>query len=371
MDKNTIVFGKNLKEIRKKSNFSRSQLAQKISYSEKAIEKWEAGSSLPPVTTICKLANLFGVTVDSLLFTAKTEVRYLLGIDGGATKTEFKLVEAYGENREIAHCILGSSNPVDIGMENTKKILDQGIRQVCAGINMRQVSAFAGLSGGTLGDNKEILNEFLSHFDFAYFANGNDSLNVLEFGLSGENGVVVTMGTGIIAYCCFDGRYHRIAGWGPHIDKGGSGYNLGSDALDCALKYLDGRGGSKIIKELLEERLKKSIPDSVSEIYRMGKSYVASFAPVVFEAYDMGDEYASEIIENNVKEVVKVINAGLDFIQNKKGKVLLCGGIVNQSEILKPFFRKHMESIENIIFTTERPVNGAVMVAEKLINKER
>ena len=211
MEKNIIVFGKNLKEIRKKSNFSRSQLAQKISYSEKAIEKWEAGSSLPPVTTICKLANLFGVTVDSLLFTAKTDVRYLLGIDGGATKTEFKLVEAYGENREIAHCILGSSNPVDIGMENTKKILDQGIRQVCAGINMRQVSAFAGLSGGTLGDNKEILNEFLSHFDFAYFANGNDSLNVLEFGLSGENGVVVTMGTGIIAYCCFDGRYHRIA----------------------------------------------------------------------------------------------------------------------------------------------------------------
>ncbi len=44
------------------------------------------------------------------------KIRYLLGIDGGGTKTEFVLSHINGN--EIARVVLGCSNPVNIGTEN-------------------------------------------------------------------------------------------------------------------------------------------------------------------------------------------------------------------------------------------------------------
>lgn len=366
MKNDTIVFGENLKMIRKKVGFTRQQLAEKISYSEKAVEKWESGSAIPPVATVCKLSELFGVTVDSLLYEPKVNVNYLLGIDGGGTKTEFLLTDL--NKNEIARLCLGTSNPVDIGMDNAKAILEQGIRTVCTGINIRQVCAFAGLSGGTAGDNKEQINAFMTQFNFASYDNGNDVQNALEIALGGENGVAVIMGTGVISYAMMDGKQHRVSGWGPHVDKGGSGYNFGSDALDMAFKYADGRRGSKIINKLVEEKLGKPVMQSVPEIYRGGKCFVASFAPIVFEAYNMGDEMAAVIIDSNVKELAEILNSGLNFLGDRRSKIVICGSLVLQEEILMPYFKKHMGSEVNITFSRERMVDGAVMLAERLIS---
>lgn len=66
-------FGANLKKLRKDAGYTRRQLAQKLAYSAKAIEKWEAGSSFPPITTVCMLAELFGVTTDELIYMRKEE----------------------------------------------------------------------------------------------------------------------------------------------------------------------------------------------------------------------------------------------------------------------------------------------------------
>ena len=81
------------------------------------------------------------------------------------------------------------------------------------------------------------------------------------------------------------------------IDKGGSGFHFGSDALESALKFIDGRGGSEIILNLIEEKLKKPLPDSLSDIYRGGNAYIASFASVVFEAYEKRDKEAEKILD--------------------------------------------------------------------------
>ena len=54
---------------------------------------------------------------------------------------------------------------------------------------------------------------------------------------------------------------------------------------------------------LLQKKLGASALESLSSIYSQGsnvKSYVASFAPLVFEAYEQGDLSASNIIKSNV-----------------------------------------------------------------------
>lgn len=54
----------NLTELRKRKQWTQLELADKINYSDKTVSKWERGDGLPDLKTICKLAELFGVTVD-------------------------------------------------------------------------------------------------------------------------------------------------------------------------------------------------------------------------------------------------------------------------------------------------------------------
>ncbi len=367
MTKNDITFGKNLKALRKKNGMTRSHLAEKIAYSEKAVEKWETGKSVPPVATVCRLAQLFSVTVDSLVLPQNTEINYLLGIDGGGTKTDFLLTDLNGN--EIKRIILGPSNPVNIGIEGTKKCLEQGINQICNDMNKREISLFAGLAGGISGNNKEIINRFLSSFGFGLYDNGSDTDSALEIALKGGNGVALITGTGIVAFASKDGVRHRIGGWGYLIDKGGSGFHLGSDALSSALSFHDGRGGSEMILKLIEDKLHRPLPDSISDIYQGGSAYIASFSSVVFDAFQKGDKEAENILERNTQEIAKIIKTGYNFLKDKDGKVVLCGGMCHRENILRPYLFKYLGEKIPFEFCTEPMVNGAVSLAGKNIAK--
>ena len=366
MKTRNVSFGSNLKELRKKYGYTRGKFADLIAFSENTIETGEYGRSLPAMETVCMIADFFGVTLDSLIYNQSPQINYLLGIDGGGTKTDFLLTDM--SRREIARVQLGTSNPVDIGIEEVKKILEQGIHKVCSGINLREVSVFAGLSGGTTGGNREAIYEFLMSFNFGACANGSDMENVLEMVLGDSEGVAVIMGTGIISFAQSNGKRYRIGGWGYHIDKGGSGYNIASDAMYSALKHADGRSGSPVLKELIENRLGKPLEDSIAEIYEQGKAYIASFAPLVFEAYDRGDSFAKGIIDSNVREIAEIIQVALAYLPGGTGKVVLCGGLCKRKDILELIFQKYLSEKLAITFNAEAVVNGAVMLADKFKN---
>ncbi len=295
------------------------------------------------------------------------EIKYLLGIDGGGTKTDFLLTDLNGN--EMKRIILGPSNPVNIGIDNTKKCLEQGINQVCGDTDKREISLFAGIAGGISGNNKEIINKFLSSFGFGKFNNASDTDSALRIALSGENGVAVIIGTGIVAFCQVDGKRHRIGGWGYLIDKGGSGFHLGSGALDAALQFIDGRGGSEMILKLIEEKLKKPLPDSIADIYQGGNAYIASFSSVVFDAFEKGDKEAERILDRNTQEIAKIIETGYSLLNGKKGKVVLCGGMCHEEKILRMFLTKHLSEKIHFEFCTESMVNGAISLARKNIDK--
>lgn len=367
MEKRKLSFGTNLKLLRKKAGYSRKQLAEIISYSEKSIEKWEMNGAIPPVSVVSDLSELFDVTIDSLIYSSEKDIKYFLGIDGGGTKTEFLLTDK--EGNEITRIISGPSNPVDIGMENTFKLLEQGINDICKGINKKEISVFAGLAGGTTGDSLNIINKFLKKFGFGYFSNGSDTENALEITLAGGDGIAVIMGTGIIAFAQKNGERHRIGGWGYLIDKGGSGYNFGSDALDSALKNIDGRGGSETIRNLIENSLANPLPESVFDIYRKGKSYIASFSEFVFKAFLSGDNEAKKIIEQNVKEVAEIIKAGQQSLELDNPKTVICGGLCNYKDILLPFLKSSLGDGYMIEFNDTRMVNGAVGIAMRNVER--
>ena len=57
---------KNIQELRKAYGMKQSELGEKISYSDKTISKWENGFSVPDITALSSLAEIFDVTIDDL-----------------------------------------------------------------------------------------------------------------------------------------------------------------------------------------------------------------------------------------------------------------------------------------------------------------
>ena len=115
-----IFFGSNLKYFREKCGLTQIQLAGKIGYTEKSVSKWENANGLPTLEVLVKLSDLFGISLDELVFENK-DLPYFLGIDGGGTKTLFRLVDEKGA--VIRTVLKDASNPNDIGMENAFAVL--------------------------------------------------------------------------------------------------------------------------------------------------------------------------------------------------------------------------------------------------------
>ena len=62
-----LIIAANLTDLRKKNGMTQLELAERLNYSDKAVSKWERGESLPDITVIKTIADLFGVTVDYLI----------------------------------------------------------------------------------------------------------------------------------------------------------------------------------------------------------------------------------------------------------------------------------------------------------------
>ncbi len=59
----------NLIMLRKLNGYSQEQISEKIGISRQAYAKWENGSTVPDISKAAVLADVYGVTVDSLIKT--------------------------------------------------------------------------------------------------------------------------------------------------------------------------------------------------------------------------------------------------------------------------------------------------------------
>lgn len=266
-----------------------------------------------------------------------------VGVDGGGTKTD--LLVCRGDGKILARCRTEGCNPNDIGLEPAFAILSAGIRQLLelGGAEQGQVaSLFAGLSGGSTGDLQPRIARLLREAfpRMGRIGNGSDAENILTAGLGAEEGCAVICGTGCACFVRTGGEVHRIGGWGYLLDRYGSGYDIGRDAVIAALRQHDGRGEATCLTRLLEERLGQPLPSAVADLYRGGKKLLASFAPLVFEAEASGDPVAGQILDRNMEELAGLINAagrlfapsGPEEAGLRPFTVVLAGGVFSNGD---------------------------------------
>lgn len=59
-----FIIAKNIYELRVAKGMTQLELAEKLHYSDKSVSKWEKGDSLPEITTLVSIAEIFEVNLD-------------------------------------------------------------------------------------------------------------------------------------------------------------------------------------------------------------------------------------------------------------------------------------------------------------------
>ena len=158
---------------------------------------------------------------------------YIIGIDGGASKTRGILFTQSGET--IATAFEKGSNLAIFG-ETAANRLQAVINNLCdnANIHLDLVDAIGlGLAGASDKDGRDLVFKMLDGLKLSQRALiANDAEAAYEVNCPGDFGILVTVGTGVICLARNEnGETVRTAGKGHEQGDKGSGYWIGKQAL--------------------------------------------------------------------------------------------------------------------------------------------
>jgi len=297
--------GKNIRAYRIKEGLTQRALADNVLVSFQAISAWERGLSVPDLENAIRLANYFGVSVDALF--AESEKTLLVGIDGGGTKTEFVLFDRKGNVLRVERT--EGSNPNDMGIEKTLEVLSTGLDRVLRG-KMPQ-AVFAGIGGVSLEKYQIAIREHLTDKYHSMIGADTDAANVLSMGADPDNSMAVICGTGSCVFVRKGKERYRLGGWGYLLDQAGSAYDVGKDALRCALAVEDGLREPSVLTNRVAAALGGNVFANISTVYGQGRPFIADLAMVVVEAAKGGDADALQILKENAQRLAQLLKTAV------------------------------------------------------------
>lgn len=297
--------GANIRFYREKMGLTQRALADNVLVSFQAISAWERGLSIPDLENVVRMANYFGITVDALLTGTAQEL--FVGIDGGGSKTDFVLFEKDGTVRNLIR--LQGSNPNDRGLDASLEVLCKGMEQLLAGRTPQAV--FAGIAGASIEDLRlaitaQLRDRFRTRADV-----DSDAANVLSCAKKPENAMAIICGTGSCVFVRKNNNRYRLGGWGFLLDQAGSAYDVGKDAVRCALGAEDGLQEKTLMTMRVAELFGGNPYDGIPIIYKKGRPYLASLAHIVVESAQEGDSCAMNILNENAQRLADIIETAI------------------------------------------------------------
>ena len=356
---NIKLIGERIKELRQEAALTQSELAKILSVSFQAVSNWERGIAPPDIENLVLISEYFGVTVDDLL--RKRCEKLYLGVDGGGTKTEFAVVNEDGY--VLRRVLKSGSNPNDIGYSEMAKLILGTIGELIS--EFSSISAvFCGISGILGGNNStRLMGDIKKRFQKILCGVKTDAYNL--FAIDESSDMVVISGTGSVVFVRSGEDLTRLGGHGYLLDRAGSAYDMGRDAIEAALCEEDrGQYSSVLAQEVKKKLGTDTVWESINAIYSGGKAYIAGFSTTVFTAYEKGDATAIDIVDKSAKALAELLNLGVERC-GVNGTALARGGIFeHNSEIMLKHIAKYTDVKLKVVGLP--PIYGAARLARAM-----
>ena len=310
---------------------------------------------------------------------------FVVGIDGGGTKTIAELCNERGEVLATANG--GPSNFQVIGVAHSSEVLLRVVQSCCskAGVPMTSLRAIvAGLTGaGRSADQRTMLNGLRrlaksSGVQLPRTIIESDATIALEGAFSGQAGVIAIVGTGSIAFGKDEnGTVFRVGGWGRIIGDEGSGYSIGREGLRAVARALDdGTVTTRLTKLLALKFGLKSQKEIIHQLYQKNFD-VASLAPLVLKAAQERDKVSLDIVKQSARELVSIIEV-LVRKMKRSGKLSLrkiplafVGTLGTMESVYLTALRNDIRRVPSVVLRRPDwpPVHGASLIALALVEK--
>lgn len=298
-------------------------------------------------------------------------MQWVIGIDGGGSKTTGCAADLNG--KVLGQVEKGSGNYHTTGLAKFKAVIEGIIEDLSISCDLRKADlqiVSLGLAGADRTEDKQIIMETLTQLDLKcqYLVN-SDAKIAMVAGLGKAEGIILIAGTGSIAYGINQqGVVIRAGGWGHVASDEGSGYAIGRQALERAIRAAEERDKATILLEKIMEYLGlRSWNDMISYINNptLSKADVASLSHLVAAAAEKGDEVSVEILIQAGNELAALVDSVITRGFSHREPVPVCwyGGIVNNIPLIRKRVEAALADKAIIVSPHNQPVTGAVSLA--------
>ena len=297
---------------------------------------------------------------------------YIIGIDGGGTKTIGILATEAGEH--LAEVQAGPANYHVVGTAKTQEVLENIIAELHekAGIPLGSaVRCCLGMAGLGRAADRKVIGRICDELGISQGrVLTHDAHIALVGGIEKQEGVIVISGTGAIVYGInADGREARASGWGYLLGDEGSGYDIAIKGLRGVARAADGRGDQTDLTDRILNRLELNEPSELIRwTHAASRDRIAQLAEVVFDTARTTDAVAEDIVDEAADELVCAAVSVIEQLElTEPFDIVLSGGnLIHQPIFADKLHRRFARIQPNaaVQLPKHEPAYGAVLLVQ-------
>ncbi len=306
---------------------------------------------------------------------------YILGMDGGSSKTHCALFDIHGNRKAFVEWGPTNHECLKDGFQELKGELEKLFAEVAgnAGIQLAEIKkAVLGMSGVDTKKQHEIISGILLDLGIRDFLLCNDAFLGVKAGSKSGSGICAINGSGCtVAGIDPAGGMLQIGGQGELTGDRGGGSYLGKRVISSVYNALwKGRTATAMTDmmfELLGIKSKYDYMDTLTEASCGGVLNLGDIGRLLFKAANLADPIALEILNEVGREYARSIYSTvstLNFDTASPIDVVLAGSVFVKGEnptvidtIKDELRQKAGNRAFNFITLKQPPVAGAVIWA--------
>ncbi|MCK5129636.1 MAG: hypothetical protein KAQ68_07280 [Clostridiales bacterium] len=305
---------------------------------------------------------------------------YVLGVDGGGTKTHYALYDTQGNKVAFLHGNRGNHESYETGYIGLENELTNSINKIMndSNLTVSDISyAVVGLGGVDTKDQHRIISNILTRIGVKDFGLYNDGYLGIKAGSPNGTGICSINGTGTTCTGIDQkGNYIQVGGIGLISGDYAGASSIGTLVASKVYASMYQCGKPTIMKDMLFDELEikesSEYADAISLKLENGEISLAELNKIAFLAANQKDKVAIDLLKfigQQLGQSICGVIHNLEFNNDNPIYIIMAGSVYVKGEnptmieSMKSAIRSRIDNELSFTLLKVPPVTGAVLWA--------